>query len=144
MQLFKVYVKNLSFQRLLAGDFWFELLTFCLRKDFQDPYQIRFAILKGWGRFHWNGSRSTRITGNRSTCMIGSRSICVITWPLERSVSKAEVTWQQSSRTSPWSVRLPLPRLIKSGFHLEPRVPFLTYALDRSSTHALDPSPSTP
>ena len=40
-------------------------------------------------------------------------------------------------QTSPWSVWLPTQRLIESGSHLEPRVPFLTYALDFSS-YALD------
>ena len=65
----------------------------------------------------------------------------VITWPSERRVPEGEVTWQQSSRTSPWSVWLPPQRPIESGFYLEPRVPFLTYALD-FSTYALDFSSS--
>ena len=62
----------------------------------------------------------------------------------KRRVPEAEVMWQQSSRTSPWSVWLLPQRLIESGSHLEPRVPFLTYALNFSSPYALDPSSSTP
>ena len=68
----------------------------------------------------------------------------VLTWPLERKVLEAEVTRQQSSKTSPKSVWHPLQRLIKSGPHLELWVSFLTYTLNCSSPYTLDPLPSTP
>ena len=69
---------------------------------------------------------------------------------LERKVLKVEVIWQQSSRTSTWSLWLSPQRFIEFGSYLEPRVPFLTYALDFSSytldfsPYALNPSSSTP
>lgn len=45
MQLFKIYVKNLSFQGSLAGNLGFLFMIFSLQKDLQDFHQIRFTIL---------------------------------------------------------------------------------------------------
>ena len=48
------------------------------------------------------------------------KEIIVITWASDQRVPEAEVMWQQSSGTSPWSVWPPSWRLTQSGSHLEP------------------------
>ena len=60
----------------------------------------------------------------------------------ESSQSRSHLT--TIIQTSPWSVWLPPQCLIESSSHLEPWVPFLTYAPDFSSPYPLDLSLSTP